>query len=105
MTLGEWLDARDPSPPAALADALRAELAGERGLPLSEAPAALLKAGERVLKRVLEAEPQTPAVAPDLLLADALVTYAFEAVAESASGAEQLALDAMARLGALGDAR
>jgi hypothetical protein len=104
MTLGEWLDARDPAPPAALADALRAELAAELDLPFSNAPGALLKAGERVLERVLKAEPQTPAVAPDLLLADALVTYAFEAVAESASGAEQLAREAMARLGSLGGA-
>lgn len=102
MTLGEWLDSRVPPPPAALADALRAELAAGLDIPMSDAPAALLKAGERVLKRVLQAEPQTPAIAPDLLLADALVTYAFEAVAESASSAEQFARDAMARLGAMG---
>lgn len=103
MTLGEWLDSRAPAPPAALADALRAELGHERDLPLADASAALLKAGERVLKRVLQAEPQTPAIAPDLLLADALVTYAFEAVAESASGAEDFARDAMAHLGAMGE--
>lgn len=101
MTLGEWLDARDPAPPAALADALRAELDAELDLPIANAPGALLKAGERVLERVLKAEPQTPAVAPDLLLADALVTYAFEAVAESAADADRLAQEAMARLGGL----
>ena len=104
MTLGEWLDARDPAPPTALADALRAELAAELDLSFASAPGALLKAGERVLERVLKAEPQTPAVAPDLLLADALVTYAFEAVAESAADADRLARDAMARLGAMGGA-
>ena len=102
MTLGEWLDARDPAPPAALADALRSELGAELGLPFSHAPGMLLKAGERVLERVLKAEPQTPAVAPDLLLADALVTYAFEAVAASAADADRLAREAMARLGAMG---
>ena len=102
MTLGDWLDARDPAPPAALADALRAELGEALGVPIAEAPGALLKAGERVLERVLRAEPQTPAIAPDLLLADALVTYAFEAVAESASDADRLAREAMSRLGALG---
>lgn len=101
MTLGEWLDARDPAPPAALADALRAELGAELDLPIANAPGALLEAGERVLERVLKAEPQTPAVAPDLLLADALVTYAFEAVAESAADADRLAQEAMARLGGL----
>lgn len=101
MTLGEWLDSRAPAPPAALADRLRAELGSDLGLAVSEAPAALLKAGERVLQRVLEAEPQTPAIAPDLLLTDALVTYAFEAVAESASSAESFAQNAMARFGAL----
>lgn len=102
MTLGEWLDARDPAPPASLADALRSELAAELDLPFSNAPGALLKAGERVLERVLRAEPQTPAVAPDLLLADALVTYAFEAVAESTADADRLAREAMVRLGSLG---
>ena len=104
MTLGEWLDARDPAPPAALADALRAELNEVLDVPIAEAPGAFLKAGERVLQRVLKAEPQTPAVAPDLLLADALVTYAFEAVAESAADADRLAREAMARLGAMGGA-
>ena len=102
MTLGEWLAAREPAPPAALADALHAELGDVLDVPLAEAPGALLKAGERVLERVLRAEPQTPAIAPDLLLADALVTYAFEAVAESASDADRLAREAMSRLGALG---
>lgn len=101
MTLGEWLDSRVPPPPTALADALRVELGSELDLDLTAAPATLLRAGERVLKRVLLAEPQTPAVGPDLLLADALVTYAFEAVAET-SGAETFAQDALARLGALG---
>lgn len=102
MTLGEWLDARVPAPPAALADALRAELTAELDLPFANAPGALLKAGERVLQRVLNAQPQTSAVAPDLLLADALVTYAFEAVAESAADADRLAREAMARLGEMG---
>jgi hypothetical protein len=104
VTLGEWLDSRTPAAPAALADALRAELASELDAPFAEAPGALLRAGERVLERVLRAEPQTPDVAPDLLLADALVTYAFEAVAESAAGAEQLADEAMRRLGSMGTA-
>ncbi len=101
MTLGEWLEARVAPPPSTLADALRAELGTELDVSFTEAPAALLRAGQRVLNRVLQAEPQTPAIAPALLLADALVTYAFEAVAESSSGAEQLAQDAMARFGAL----
>ena len=104
MTLGEWLDARDPAPPPALADALRSELAAELDAPFADAPGALLKAGERVLERVLRAEPQTPAIAPDLLLADALVTYAFEAVAASAADADHLAREAMARFGAMGAA-
>ncbi|HUR92466.1 MAG TPA: hypothetical protein VMY38_07310 [Gemmatimonadaceae bacterium] len=101
MTVGEWLDARDPQPPDGLAQALRTELEAELGASFTEAPGVLLRAGERVLGRVLRAEPQTPAIAPDLLLADALVTYAFEAVAESAGGADQFARDALARLGGL----
>ena len=103
MTLGEWLDARTPAPPAALADALRAELTAELNTSTDSAPAVLLTAGERVLKRVLDAGAQTPAVAQDLLLADALVTYAFEAVAESASNADSFAREALTSLSALSD--
>ena len=103
MTIREWLDSRAPLPPAALADALRAELAADLDAPAADAPPVLLRAGERVLKRVLQADRQTPAIAPDLLLADALVTYAFEAVAESAAGADEFASEAMARLGALSE--
>lgn len=103
MTLGDWLDARIPQPPPPLAGALRLELQDELGAQLEEMPAVLLRAGERVLERVLNADPQTAAVAPDLLLADALVTYAFEATAESASNADSFARDAMTRLSALSD--
>ena len=101
MTVGEWLEARDPQPPGALGEALRAELGPDLAADFAEAPGVLLRAGERVLSRVLKAEPQTPAIAPDLLLADALVTYAFEAVAKSASEVDQFARDAMDRLGGL----
>lgn len=101
MTIREWLDSRAPLPPASLADALRAELGGELDAQRADAPAVLLRAGERVLRRVLQADPQTPAVAPDLLLADALITYAFEAVAESAAGSDEFAREAMERLAAV----
>ena len=103
MTLGDWLDSRVPPPPAALVDALRTELRDDLGAQIEEMPAVLLQAGERVLKRVLQTNPQSPAIAPDLLLADALVTYAFEVVAESASNADSFARDAMTRISALSD--
>lgn len=83
--LQHWLDARTPEAPPAL----RARIA----LVLREHPEwesvshaeALLKASQALLREVLAAEPKDREAALALLAADACITYAFEAAAESPS--------------------
>ena len=83
LTVGAWLATREPVPPPALAARLR-ELLGSRALEAAagEAPELLLQAGEAVLARLLSAAATTRESALDLLAADALVTYAFEAAGD-----------------------
>ena len=82
-TVGEWLAAREPAPPPALAARLR-ELLGRDALEADaqRAPELLLDAGEAVLARLLREAATTRESALDLLAADALVTYAFEAAGD-----------------------
>lgn len=91
-SIDRWLDARVPRAPASLrlrvGDALRRE-AGE-----GELATGALRAGESLLARLLDGDCGSRDVAPDLLTADALVTYAFEADAEG--GADPAAIDARA---------
>ncbi|HWZ27330.1 MAG TPA: hypothetical protein VNX15_02125 [Gemmatimonadales bacterium] len=77
--LAAWLSGRRPVPPKALAERLTETVGDEAGAP----PATLAGLGARVLDRVAQATPQDRRQALDLLAADALVTYAFEAQAEA----------------------
>ncbi|HEY3279519.1 MAG TPA: hypothetical protein VGJ83_03330 [Gemmatimonadales bacterium] len=77
-----WLDTRRPVPPAALRARLETSMTGGE-LPLPEHLAAL----GRVLLEGVASRPQGGReLALDLLAADALITYAFEAQAEQAVG-------------------
>ena len=77
--LSTWLSARKPAPPLALATRLADTVGDEAGAP----PAALAAKGALLLDRVVAATTQDRRQALDLLAADALVTYAFEAQAEA----------------------
>jgi hypothetical protein len=77
--LGAWLTGRKPTPPEALAVRLAETVGDEAGAP----PATLATIGGQLLKRVATATTQDRRQALDLLAADALVTYAFEAQAEA----------------------
>ena len=87
-----WLEARTPRPPDALlarvAGALRAQDASARVADRA------LAAGETMLRRLLAEDCTTRDTAPDLLAADALVTYAFEADADA--GSDPAVVDARA---------
>lgn len=105
MKLAEWLDARTPAPPGALARRVRASLA-----PVLESDVQggasgsyddLIAAARSLLHIVLRDESANRDCAHDLLAADALVTYAFELAAEDPDSIEVLADTAMRRLGAL----
>ena len=102
MSVADWLDARNPAPPAALARRLRVALGGA----LADARPTddrLFAAAEMLLARLLREGCAARAAAEDLLTADALVTYAFEAAAEhQPSRLEERAADAMRRISALG---
>ena len=100
MTLEAWLQSRVPPPPPALAQRIREALMAS---PATDAPSAdaLLHAGERLLSTLLGADHLTRNGALDLLTADALVTYAFEAAASEPERIGDRARGAMIRLSAL----
>ncbi|HEX4574318.1 MAG TPA: hypothetical protein VH158_04255 [Gemmatimonadales bacterium] len=81
IELRAWLAARRPTPPAVLRAHLDARLGDAPDtLPLADQLACL---GQRFLARVSASSAAGRELALDLLAADALVTYAFEAQAEA----------------------
>jgi len=88
LSLEEWLDSRQPTPPDALLERMRAEI---RKLGIAEAdatPKMLADAGASILKSLDVDGCTERAAALDLLAADALFTYTFEAAADSKSEIE-----------------
>jgi hypothetical protein len=100
----EWLGEREPAPPDALLLRLREALGADAGRDAGDAAAACLAAGERLLARVLHEGEASRDHALDLLAADALVTYAFEAASARPVALPALATQAMARMASLGAA-
>lgn len=102
MTVEGWLAGREPAPPASLAVRLQAVLReldpADRAAPAAEACA---RAGERLLAELLREGCASRDSALDLLAADALVTYAFEAASAEPALLERRAQEAMARIAAL----
>lgn len=88
MTVADWLDSRRPAPPPTLRAHLdRRVPPASRGAGEGDAlPDHLAAAGRDLLERVLSDPAAGRDLALDLLAADALVTYAFEAQAEADPG-------------------
>ncbi|CAN5880958.1 hypothetical protein BH11GEM1_BH11GEM1_23160 [soil metagenome] len=103
MTLGDWLRARTPRPPAALVARLDAVLGEALDEPEDRATEVFLAAGERLVAGLLSGDRTSRDSALDLLTADALVTYAFEAAGARPGGLDARADDAMARIASLAD--
>ncbi len=102
---GAWVAAHAEQPPAALRARLDALLNGDHpGTDASVAPA-LLAAGEALLSAILRSGSTQRDAALDLLTADALVTYAFEAAADDPSMLDSHAATAMRAIAAVVDAR
>lgn len=105
MTLDEWLDDREPAPPPALA----ARLSGMTRLVPAGTPRettdALLGVADALLAELLPNGCRSREDAMDLLVADALVTYAFEAAADGPELLEQQSTSAMWRLAAFAGSR
>lgn len=101
-TVATWLAEREPAPPPALLQRLRAALDDDAQCSANEASNACLRAGERLLTVVLRQCETNRDCALDLLAADALVTYAFEAASVAPDALPERAASAMMRIAAVG---
>ena len=101
-TVAGWLARREPPPPEPLLSRIHEALGEGVDAPAHEAAALTAAAAERLLVQLLGGKCATRAAAVELLTADALVTYAFEAAAESRSAdMDVMAARAMQRIAAL----
>jgi hypothetical protein len=102
VTVRQWLSAHEDGVLSALSARLRSAVD-----PTGHEPGAvadeLARTGERLLGRVLDANTMTRAHALDVLCADALLTYAFEAAADEPSRIAERADAAMRRIAALAE--
>jgi hypothetical protein len=101
MTVGEWLAQRRPVPPPALTARLEAVLGNGVDANAATATDICLRAAERLVGELLRGDSASRESALDLLAADALVTYAFEAAAEAPATLAATASAAMERIAAL----
>ena len=102
---GQWVAAQGDQPPAALRGRLDALLKTQGSAGDAPVSAALLTAGEELLAKILGSGATQRDAALDLLTADALVTYAFEAAAADPATLDARAALAMRAISALVDAR
>jgi uncharacterized membrane protein len=101
MTLSAWLDARRPAPPTRLRTRIDAALGRALQSDANDAAAACLRAGEELARELLQENATSRESALDLLAADALVTYAFEAASERPGELVAQSRAAMVRIAAL----
>ena len=104
MILAAWLDRRRPVPPAALRARIDAALGADLHAEAGDVADTLLAAGERLVRSLLDEDATSRGSAVDLLAADALVTFAFEAASARPADLSKRAAAAMARIAALGTA-
>ena len=104
MTIGEWLATRTPAPPPALANRVRDLLGEAVNDDVRMAADRLLAAAEQTVGALLSEGRTGRESAGDLLAADALVTYAFEAASSNADdvvGRARIAMTQLSRLGSI----
>ena len=101
MTLGRWLDARQPAPPPALRARIDSALGSQLHEDARDVAETFLAAAERLVRALLDEKATSRGSALDLLAADALVTYAFEALSEQPAHVSGRAAAAMSRIAAL----
>ena len=102
---GEWVAGHAEQPPAALRARLDAILNTEAADATTAVAPALLDAGQSLLVTILGSGSTQRDAALDLLTADALVTYAFEAAADDPSSLDARAAAAMRAIASVVDAR
>ena len=101
MTVGDWLCARTPAPPSPLAERLHAVLGARLSDDSAHAYESVLTTAESLLAELLAIDCAQRDRALDLLAIDALVTYAFEAAAESPDTLAARATNAMSEIATL----
>ncbi|MDQ6827964.1 MAG: hypothetical protein M3081_03765 [Gemmatimonadota bacterium] len=101
MTVAEWLEDRDPKPPDALDARMRASIGTDLTRDAADLIPVCVAAAERTLSALLVTTMTEREHAFELLAADALVTYAFEAAAEDPDTLSEVAVTALSRLSAL----
>ena len=102
MTIDEWLALRTPRPPDALEVRIRAVLGDALHEEAGHVPEIFADAGERLVAALLRSNSTSRNSALDLLTADALVTYAFEAASADPDNIQRVASSAMVRMSTLG---
>jgi hypothetical protein len=101
VTVGDWLSARTPAPPPPLAERLHAALGARLSDDSVHAYESVLETAESLLAELIALDCAQRDRAFDLLAVDALVTYAFEAAAESPETLAARATQAMAEIARL----
>jgi hypothetical protein len=99
MTVGTWLATREPAPPAELSARLHEVLGPRLDESAERAPEVLLDAATALLGSLLDGAGGRES-ALDLLTADALATYAYEAAADSPDAGRALTERGMEQLSA-----
>jgi hypothetical protein len=102
MTIGEWLATRVPAPPPQLMSRVRAALGRATDDDARFTTDRCLDAAEGLVAQLLRDRRTGRESAADLLTADALVTYAFEAAAHDPARLVDRAQGAMIRMARLG---
>ena len=98
MTFADWLDRRELVPPPALRHRLDTAVTEAPRAQTLPAPDASLEAALVLLDGLLRGADASRAGALELLAADALMTYAFEAAADEPERLEELGALAMHRI-------
>jgi hypothetical protein len=101
MTLQHWIERCDPEPPAALAQRMREAVSAMPVGPARSVPEAAVDAALLMLDSLLRDADSTRGGALRLLAADALMTYAFEAAADTPHRIDALGAEAMRRIAAV----
>jgi hypothetical protein len=101
VTVGDWLSARTPAPPSPLVARLHAALGTRLNERSTSAYEAMLATAESLLADLIALGCPQRDRALDLLAVDALVTYAFEAAAESPDTLAERATNAMSEIARL----
>lgn len=97
MTIGEWLEQREPPPPAPLLASLMTALGPAANDDATDAASVFLVTAERMLRDLVGSGETGRSSADALLTIDALTTYALESAAETIQSLPAFSDDAIAR--------